>query len=372
MTPSQPPANQKEPFFKRYSLRRFALFRRWPYLRWPADPNEQQIIKEDDRRAFPTFAEDFAFLNEKLMPAFLMLDKEAGHAQNQFHRQQVILVLGGALVTTLGAIQVTLAAMTHNSMWPGLAEAVLAAILAGVAQAAQASKAQQRYFSNRLKAETLRSEYFLFLGRLNPYDDQNPQQMLLDRIDDIAKDLTELQQIALLSRWKEVKREQSGGVISEHRPNFWELYYQRRYKDQVGFYESRKNEFQRAQSQATILTITLLTAASVVSLFGSADLLNFSTGWAVLAVFFPVLATALSTYQSVYAFDRQAKLYQDASAVLNTVKMPQTAEGSQGISLQDYVEQIEYIFKMEQGQWGQLVGQISGVGAPGNPGLGGD
>jgi hypothetical protein len=246
-----------------------------------------------------------------------------------------------------------------------LAEAVLAAILAGVAQAAQASKAQQRYFSSRLKAETLRSEYFLFLGRLSPYNGPNPQELLLNRIEDIAKDLTELQQIALLSKWKESKRQQSGGMVGEHRPQFWELYYQHRYRDQVGFYELRKNEFQKAQSQATILTITLLTTASVVSLFGSADLLNFSTGWAVLAVFFPVLATALATYQNVYAFDRQAKLYEDASAVLNTVKMPPTAENSQGISLQDYVEQIEYIFKMEQGQWGQLVGQISGATAPG-------
>ncbi|HEY7357530.1 MAG TPA: hypothetical protein VH590_13725, partial [Ktedonobacterales bacterium] len=71
MTPSQPPANQQQSFFKRYTLRRFALFKRWPHLRWRADPKEQEIIKEEHRSAFSTFTEDFAFLKEKLMPDFL-------------------------------------------------------------------------------------------------------------------------------------------------------------------------------------------------------------------------------------------------------------------------------------------------------------
>ncbi|HLV98997.1 MAG TPA: DUF4231 domain-containing protein [Ktedonobacterales bacterium] len=344
-----------------------ALFQRWPKLRWQALGKPQQVLSPEVQNQFSTFASDFGLLEDHLLPSYRELSNEAAKGQNQFHLEQVILILGGVAVTTLGAIQVTLAAVTHNSLWPGLIEAVVAAILAGFAQVTQTTKSQESYFSNRLKTETLRGEYFLFLGRLKPYDDeQSRKDRLIMRVREVTRTLTDSQQLALLTRWKEVMRQRASGTIPTPGPqDFWQLYYRYRYEDQIKFYEDRTKEFKKAQSEATILTIILMTAASVVSLFGSADLLQFSTGWAVLAVFFPVLATALATYQSVYAFERQAKLYEDASGVLNSVQMPPTPGGSPDVSIQDYVEQIEYVFKMEQGQWGQLVGQIAGAIPPG-------
>jgi len=349
--------------------KRLELFQRWPKLRWQPSSKPQHVISPDDKEEYSTFTSDFAILEEHLMPAYRQLSDEAAQGQNQFHLEQVILILGGVLVTTLGAIQVTLAAVTHNSMWPGLAEAVIAAILAAYAQVTQTTKSQEGYFSSRLKTETLRSEYFLFLGRLKPYEnDQSRKDRLIMRVKEVTRTLTDTQQLALLTRWKEIMHQRASGSIPVPGPeNFWQLYYQHRYENQLTFYEGRTKEFKKAQSQATILTIILMATASVVSIFGSADLLQFSTGWAVLAVFFPVLATALATYQSVYAFERQAKLYEDAAGVLTSVRMPPTPEGSPDAPIQDYVEQIEYVFKMEQGQWGQLVGQIAGAIAPGNP-----
>lgn len=345
----------------------FPLFKRFPRLRLPPNIDQELIprdAQEEYQKKYPDFAKDFAVLEGTLMQDFRVYDRDAARAQNQFHRQQVILILGGVLVTLLGAIQVTLTALTHTSLGAGLAEAVVAAILAGVAQFALTSKAQQRYFSSRLKAEALRAEYFFYLGHLCPYDDQNRQERLRRRLAAI-KASNQNQQMALNDTMNIGTFQQGPSGIGEREEHFWHLYYRYRYVDQLHFYQARQEEFEQAQTQATVLTIALMTLASVVSLFGSANLLNFSTGWSVFAVIFPVLATALSTYVSVYAFERQAVLYKDASLALEAVGMPSTPGMTADAALQDYVGMIEHIFQAEQGQWGQLVSQIPGATSPG-------
>lgn len=142
------------------------LFKRWPYLRWRPKEGEQ-IVPPEAKANCPAFADDFELLERELMPHFRELDNEALRAQNQFRLEQVALIFGGALATALGAVQ---AALT-NAVWPGIVEAALAAGLAAVALRARALKAQEHYFTNRLKAETLRGEYFLFLGQVGRYAD---------------------------------------------------------------------------------------------------------------------------------------------------------------------------------------------------------
>jgi hypothetical protein len=158
-----------------------SLFKRLPYLRWRPKEGEQ-IVSPEVQANYPVFAEDFEQLEQKLMPHFRELDNEALHAQNQFRLEQVALIFGGALATTLGAIQAALA----EAAWPGIVEAVLAAMLVAIALRVRALKAQERYFTNRLKAETLRGEYFLFLGRIGPYADNRYRiQRLIRRVADV-------------------------------------------------------------------------------------------------------------------------------------------------------------------------------------------
>jgi hypothetical protein len=154
------------------------LFKRLPYLRWRPKEGEQ-IVPPEVQADYPAFAEDFEQLEQELMPHFRELDNEALRAQNQFRLEQVALIFGGALATALGAIQAACA----DAVWPGIVEAALAAVLAYVALRARALKAQERYFTNRLKAETLRGEYFLSLGRVGPYaDDRYRVQRLIRRV----------------------------------------------------------------------------------------------------------------------------------------------------------------------------------------------
>lgn len=344
---------------------RIPLFKRFPSLRWRPQASAE-IIEPQNHADHPAFTGDFKVLEDNLMGEFRRLDTEALRGQNQFHLEQVTLILGGALVTALGAIQVTLAALLHNSLAPGLAEAVIAAVLAGVAQYARSSKSQERYFSSRLKAEALRGEYFRFLGRIGDHyaNEQRRVVHLQQRVVAITTS-NDRQKSTFISVEPPDEAQEGISSLSEQEQPFWALYQRYRHQHQLDFYRSRQEEFDKAQSQATILTIALMTLAAVVSLLGSANLFNFSTGWGVLAVIFPVLATALSTYESVYAFERQAKLYNDAAIAMRYVQAFLSPQANASVSLREYVEQVETILAAEQGQWGQLVSQINVATAPG-------
>lgn len=165
-------------------LRSFALFKRLPQLVWRPKKDEQ-ILSLETQNQYADFKADFEILEKKLMPYFRDFDNEALRAQNQFRRQQVIMIVGGVIAATLGAIQ---AALTDES-WPGLAEAVLTAWLTMVAFFVRELGAQKKYFSHRLKAETLRGEYFQFLGRLGDYaDDADREANLIRRIAEIESE----------------------------------------------------------------------------------------------------------------------------------------------------------------------------------------
>ncbi len=58
----------------------------------------------------------------------------------------------------------------------GLLESVLAAALGGGIVVATLRTNQRGYYTNRLKAERLRSEYFLFVGRLGHYADPHSRR----------------------------------------------------------------------------------------------------------------------------------------------------------------------------------------------------
>jgi hypothetical protein len=144
-----------------------ALFRRLPSVRWRPRDNEE-ILPRDAQRNYTAFAEDFELLEEHLMPSFRTFDNEALRAQNQFYLEQLVLIFGAAAAAVLGAVQTSLT----DAAWPGIIEAVLGATLAAVALRARQLGAQRKYLRNRLKAERLRGEYFMFVGRVGDYADE--------------------------------------------------------------------------------------------------------------------------------------------------------------------------------------------------------
>lgn len=165
-------------------LRRITLFKRLPMLRWRPTDNEQQIVQPETQNQFSDLKSDFDILEQNLMPSFRKLDNEALRAQNLFRLQQVILIAGGVITTTLGAVQ----AAHAEEAWPGITESVVAGFLTSVSYIAREFNEQKNYFSNRLKAEALRGEYFLFLGRMGNYANDDRVQSLIRRVADIESE----------------------------------------------------------------------------------------------------------------------------------------------------------------------------------------
>jgi len=141
-----------------------ALVRRLPKVVWRV-PAAATPVPESARAEFPELAPDLAVLDDVLVPTFSRYDTQALRAQNDYRRQQLVLIGGSALATIFGVLQ---AASAGGSVF-GWSEAVLAGLLAPVAVAARGGRAHRRYLASRLKAERLRSEYFVFLARAGEY-----------------------------------------------------------------------------------------------------------------------------------------------------------------------------------------------------------
>jgi hypothetical protein len=58
-------------------------------------------------------------------------------------------------------------------------------LLVGLTVLIRARHAQQGYLTCRLKAERIKSEFFLFLARVGDYSDGDPRARLLQRVGDI-------------------------------------------------------------------------------------------------------------------------------------------------------------------------------------------
>jgi Protein of unknown function (DUF4231) len=154
-----------------------------PRLFWR--PGERYpLVSPELRDASPALAEDFGILERELLPDFYELDEGALQAQNTFRLTQIFVIVGGATTTLLGAVQ---AALGGGVTEIGIAEALVAGMLAAAVAYVRGRQAQREYFTTRLKAEQLRSEYFLFLARVPPYDMDDDDERLRGLRDQVSK-----------------------------------------------------------------------------------------------------------------------------------------------------------------------------------------
>ena len=146
---------------------RIALFRRLPKLVAPrladgplvdTDSNASMSTEEAAAR-WPTLTSELRDLQEVLVPVYQECSLAAGVEQNRHRRQQVLLLVGGLLTATFGAVQAALSA----SVWPGIVVAGVAAGTSAVASVGRQSGALDAYLAYRLRAEQLRSTYFSYL-----------------------------------------------------------------------------------------------------------------------------------------------------------------------------------------------------------------
>jgi hypothetical protein len=147
--------------------------------------------------------------------------------------------------------------------------------------------------------------------------------------------------------------------MTERQRQFIDMYKRHRIQDQLNYYEARQREFEAAQFQGSWIAGVIMIAASAAA-FGAFAARPHLPIWTVLAAALPALSAAVASFQRLYAFERLAKLYADASTALD-------AAGSVGggrtdkeleASIQAFVAKAERIFQQEQGQWGQLTADL--------------
>jgi len=149
--------------------------------------------------------------------------------------------------------------------------------------------------------------------------------------------------------------------VSDQQKQFLALYRACRHKDQASFYRVRSEEFEKARNQAIYVAAALMALTAITSLT-AADIVG--PKWAaVLGVFLPALSAALTAYNSLYSFEPQSKLYRDALNALEEAEgIGYDAEQATGaeaeVKIAAYVNQVEEIFRKEQGQWGQLISEV--------------
>ena len=66
------------------------------------------MVREEDPGNYRELSGDLTFWLEHLKPRFRRLDHRAQILQNQFWRENVALIIGGLVATSLGAIQAVL------------------------------------------------------------------------------------------------------------------------------------------------------------------------------------------------------------------------------------------------------------------------
>jgi len=141
---------------------------------------------------------------------------------------------------------------------------------------------------------------------------------------------------------------------------FLELYHKHRYEHQLDFYKKRQGEFTKAQTQAIVISIGLMFLVFLAGAFESVDVPWLKLTSLLAAAICPVFSTAFAAYSALYAFEQQAKLYQDTIINLQRARvlLPDVKQGQSevpfGAQLDKYVQEVENIFLVEQGQWGQL------------------
>jgi hypothetical protein len=140
-----------------------SLLARRPRLRNPA--TSHPVLPADAGGDYPALAEDMDTLEQVVGPEFTRYDLRALRDQNRYRRQQVLLLLGSAVVAALGGIQAAL----PDARWPGAALIVVSVLLATSSRWAGETGSLDSYLATRVRAERLRALYFRYLSRTGVY-----------------------------------------------------------------------------------------------------------------------------------------------------------------------------------------------------------
>ena len=128
--------------------------------------------------------------------------------------------------------------------------------------------------------------------------------------------------------------------MSTRNAQLTELYLRYRLAEQQRFYRARAKQFQKARNQSRLTAAALLSGASVAGALGGADVADARRWWAVAAGVLSAMATALTSYEAVYGFDRLSREYERTIGSLARVEARFPSEAGARITRADTAELI--------------------------------
>jgi len=164
-----------------------ALLKRSPRFFWRPKEDERwdddwPVVPLEPLAGYQALESDLALWRGQLEFSFRKLDHRAKILQNRFWRQRVLLITGGLVATSLATAQ---AAIGGGNVILAVLQAGLTGLLAGLTVLIRSRRAQQGYLSARLKAERIKSEYFLFLAMAGDYQGERRVRLLQQQVEDI-------------------------------------------------------------------------------------------------------------------------------------------------------------------------------------------
>jgi hypothetical protein len=365
------------------------------------------FLVEEDLKTYgldtsPTVKEDVQDLRNLLLEPFFRANQKAKHYQNDYFRQQWILVLGTFLTAVIATftvifnpatpmtasdtpqtVQATAEATataegatsdsgvtlptisvspTDAARGAGVITAIITFVTSIVTYQSQAQKPQYNWHLWRTLAEELRRHYFLYLSHLPPYQNADYAEVLERSAAQIETQQSQEE--------KQGATSSSQGLRTPHTEAeaqaLVRLYRNKRVQIQHDFYENRIAEYELNANFVTAAGVVLVALATFLST------LNAYLGSQViilLIALLPVIASLLVSFEKIYGWVRQVSLYSDAYRRLKIDNTIPPVEGKASPRpyhevLTDFVSSVENTLKSEMSQWGQNVLQDgSNIGA---------
>lgn len=209
---------------------RYFFIRRVPFRRvqreWthPGDEQYEKLLIEQGfisasllkEPVSEDLATDIRELDQHLLPHFWRVNQEAKYFQNRYYQYQWVFILAAFLTTALAAVNVFMYAQGWQDgvdtgtflgtiKWTeilGFLTAVISGTAATVSFLDANQTPQSRWFKARAQAESLRSLYFLFVARQNPFNLETSRarvQKLRRKVIDVLVDSPGADQMAAVA-----------------------------------------------------------------------------------------------------------------------------------------------------------------------------
>lgn len=143
-----------------------------PNYRLLSKSDLEEVLKDIPEAVKKEIFDDMDFMEYELMRLFRERDHSAKFNQNRYRRQQIFFLMLAVAATLIGSLQVV-ALNSSPEIMPLFAflETLVALLTAFLAAIGGREPPQERWLSNRRRAEQMRREYFRFLTRMPPYDE---------------------------------------------------------------------------------------------------------------------------------------------------------------------------------------------------------